>query len=441
MGETDEPYNRTLAALATVMHGNVQSHLELAIAYENLGLWDEAVEVLQRIVNPLYRDAKPLPLYHLAFCVERAGRADEAAKLYQKASQAIPDTCFPSRPEEEPILRHAMEVNLNDAGAPYYLGCLLYDNQPENAIAAWEESRKRDSKFALVHRNLGLAYAQHQKDTSKAIASLEKAVELNSKDPRLLYELDIQNEAGGTAVKRRLEWLTKESGVAAQRDDSLTRLILVYLADGQLDKALEILTTHRFHNWEGSSDIRNVYVDARLMRGQQHLRAKRAAEALKDFETALEFPANLEVGRPKRDGKAAQIACHIALAHEALGNADKAKAFFAQASAGRGGGGGGASETSYYRALGMQKVGRADDAKAIFENLVNQGQELQTTEPADYFAKFGEKRAERVRKADAHYLTGLGYLGLGKKTEADAEFKKALELHPAHLGCISRQLQ
>jgi tetratricopeptide (TPR) repeat protein len=252
----------------------------------------------------------------------------------------------------------------------------------------------------------------------------------------------VQNEAGGTAVKRRLQWLALE--VAAQRDDSLTRLILVYLADGQFDKALEILTTHRFHNWEGSSEIRNIYVDARLMRGQQHLRAKRAAEALKDFEAAQEFPANLEVGRPRRDAKTAQIAYHIALAHEALGNADKAKEFFTQASGGRGGrggGGGGVTEASYYRAMALQKVDRADEAKPILESLVKQGQELQTSEPADYFAKFGERRAERVRKADAHYLSGLGNLGLGNKAEAEAEFKKALELHPAHLGALSQRVE
>ena len=51
---------------------------------------------------------------------------------------------------------------MRDANAAYLLGCLLYDNQPENAIRVWEESRRRDNSFALVHRNLALAYAQHE---------------------------------------------------------------------------------------------------------------------------------------------------------------------------------------------------------------------------------------------------------------------------------------
>ena len=68
--------------------------------------------------------------------------------------------------------------------AAYELGCLLYDNQPENAIKAWEESRRRDDKFALTHRNLALAYAQHEKNIPKAIASLDKAIELNPTEAR-----------------------------------------------------------------------------------------------------------------------------------------------------------------------------------------------------------------------------------------------------------------
>jgi Flp pilus assembly protein TadD len=33
-----------------------------------------------------------------------------------------------------------------------------------------------------------------------------------------------------------------------------------------------------------------------------------------------------------------------------------------------------------------------------------------------------------------HFLLGLGRLGLGQKVEARAEFHKALELNPNHVG-------
>jgi hypothetical protein len=39
-----------------------------------------------------------------------------------------------------------------------------------------------------------------------------------------------------------------------------------------------------------------------------------------------------------------------------------------------------------------------------------------------------------VRQANAHYLIGLGRLGMGEKEKANASFQQALELHPAQLG-------
>lgn len=41
-----------------------------------------------------------------------------------------------------------------------------------------------------------------------------------------------------------------------------------------------------------------------------------------------------------------------------------------------------------------------------------------------------------MRQANGHYLIGLGQLGLGKMTEAEAAFRQALELHPANLGAV-----
>ncbi|MBI4325834.1 MAG: tetratricopeptide repeat protein, partial [Chloroflexi bacterium] len=319
-----------------------------------------------------------------------------------------------------------------DANAAYLLGCLLYDNQPENAIRAWEESRRRSDQFALTHRNLALAYAQHGKNVTKAVASLEKAVELDPKEPRFFYELDVQYEAGGAPVAKRLAMLTNHHAVVAQRDDALTREIVLRTVAGEADRALELLRGRHFRNWEGSSQIHNVYVDACLTRGQQRLAASQSREALRDFQAALEYPENLEVGRARRTPRTVQIQYHIGAAHEGLGDAARAKAAFEKAVAGKDRS---PSESQYFHALALQKLGRAEEAKPIFERLVKTGQEQRAKgEAADYFAKFGEKQSERVRRANAFHLTGVGRLGLGQASEAQAEFRRALEEHPGHLG-------
>ncbi len=413
----------------------VETFLELAAGYENAGLWIEAAHVLNLGSQILERQSQtnPAVLYHMAFCLDKAAQSGETTRpFYSRASQAAAEYVFPNRFEEEAIFRRAMDVDPKDAHAAYYLGNLLYDNQPSEAIKAWEKSRELDPSFAFVHRNLGLAYAQHEKDIPKAIASLEKAVELDPKEPRFFYELDVQYEAGGAPVAKRLDMLTRHHEAVAGRDDSLTREIVLLTAAGQGERALELLRGRRFRNWEGSSEIHNVYANACLRSGQQHFAAKQYREALRDYEAALEYPANLEVGKARRASRAAQVQYLIGAAHAALGDADAAKAAFEKATARKESA---ASESQYYYALALQKLGRADEATRIFAGLVTAGEEqLTRSEAPDYFAKFGEKQSERVRKAQAHYLTGLGRLGQGQQTEAAAAFQKALEADPAHLG-------
>jgi len=424
--------------LRQLMGRNPEAFLENTIDFANAGQWSEVITVLRDQVqgaadgNTALVATEP---YLLAHALERMGGApDEVAEQFAAAARTSPQFCFPSRFEEEVILRHAMERNPPDANAAYLLGCLLYDNQPENALKAWEESRRRNEEFALVHRNLALAYAQHEKNIPKAIASLEKAVELDPKEPRFFYELDVQYEAGGAAVAKRLEMLTKHHDTVARRDDALTREISLLTVAGHADRALALLRTRHFRNWEGSSQIHNVYVDARLAHGQHLLAEKKSREALREFEAALEYPENLEVGRARRAPRTAQIQYLVGTAQEALGDTAQAKAAFEKAAAGRDRG---ASESQYFHALALQKIGRAADAKPMFERLVKAGgEQLAQGETADYFAKFGEKQSERVRKANAHYLIGLGQHGLGDNAKAEAEFRQVLELHPSHLGAV-----
>ncbi len=411
----------------------IQQRLEIAIDYANAGLGWEAGEVA-RGNRTASNEYTLLNYYQDVFAP--GSRSSQAPPIMAPANEPQPLIFFPYQHETVGVLE-AVGQQQASARAKYLLGCLLYDNQPERAIKAWEESRQRNAGFALVHRNLALGYSQHEKNIPKAIASLETAIKLDPKEPRFFYELDRLYEANGAAVPARLAILTRHRDVVAMRDDALTReleLLLVAGLDdsGKLDHALEILAKHHFRNWEGSGQIHSVYVDACLTRGRQRLAARRPQEALRDFAAALDYPENLEVGRARRSPRIAQIGYWMGAAHEAMGKAGEAKAAFEKAAAA---GDSGPSEGRYFQALALQKLGKLDQAKSIFERLVKAGEEQLTAgETADYFAKFGEKQSERVRKANAHYLTGLGRLGLGDQAQARTQFQEALELHPAHLG-------
>ncbi|MFB0566046.1 MAG: DUF5107 domain-containing protein [Candidatus Aminicenantaceae bacterium] len=420
------------------MRDSVQSYLELASDYSNCGFWDEAIDILTRLIcsDGEESNTHPLLFYWLGNIWERKGDEKKALEFYKHASEMPPDYCFPFRLESVDVLRCAEKFNPNDARAPYYLGNILFDIQPEIAVREWEKSRNLDSTFSIVHRNLGLAYAQIENDVPKAIASLEQAVEWNKKDPKLFYELDLIYEAGGISAQRRLELLEKNHEVVLQRDDSLSREIALLVQVEDYDKAIELLKAHHFHVWEGGGKIHNIYIDARLFRGQEYFKSKEYMKALKDYEAALEYPRNLEVGKPYHGGRAAQVYYFIGTGYEALGEADKARDCYEKSVASKSTW----SDICYYQGLSFRNLEWEDRAEQMFEGLIEFArQSLKTTPVVDFFTKFGEKQSAIKSRANAHYLLGLGYLGKGKQKEARAEFEKALELNINHKGA-RRQL-
>ncbi len=60
------------------MRGEVQSYLELAVDYGDCGLWDEAIEVLERAAGSGIRKMREYPLvhYYLGHYCGRSGRAE-----------------------------------------------------------------------------------------------------------------------------------------------------------------------------------------------------------------------------------------------------------------------------------------------------------------------------------------------------------------------------
>ena len=292
-------------------------------------------------------------------------------------------------------------------------------------------ARSRDPRFAPAHRNLGLAYAEVRGDLPHAVSSLEQAVAFQPTDARLLYELDLLCEAAGIEPASRLARLEQRAEIVRTRDDALTRMIILLIALGEQDRALDWLRGRQFHNWEGGGEIREVFVDALLTRGLRALRETRPEDALRDFQAALEFPRNLAVGQPERDSRRAQIHFLIGQAEEALGQPDAARRSFSLAAndpAARSG------DAGYYRARALLKLGASTEGTQLLENLLSEGRRLLEAPPAaDYFAKFGERESARARSARGHYWMALAEIGLGRQEAAILSLERALSSNPAHL--------
>jgi tetratricopeptide (TPR) repeat protein len=440
--------------LASTMIDHPQTAQETAAEYLDAGLWQDGTDVLLQMTAAAPDKSKvhPMAYYYLGYFAEKLGQAPKASEYYKLAAAMPPDYVFPFQNEAIDVLRAAMKWNPRDARAPYYLGNLLYDWQPEEATKVWEASAAIDPSFSIVHRNLATAYA-HQKpagDLNRAIAELEKAVSLEPKYAIHFAELDELYEQAGTPIEKRLLLFEKNQDVVAQRDDAQNRAVALKVAAGKYDDAIKMMTGRKFAVAEGANlNVSDQWTNAHILRGQQSIAARRYQEALVDLQTAITVPDNLPSrGSGGSGARSAEVAYLTGFAYEGLGDRAKAteswnRAIAPAQSGGRFGGMGSGGPVAaggtqfYYQALCLKKLGQADKAKAMFQSLVDSGQ-LALKQPAPAEAGRGggggAGQSPRLRSANAHYMIGLGYLGLGDAAKAKVELAQAVEISPDLLG-------
>ncbi len=415
-----------------------QPFLETAADYMNAGLWDEAVSVLSFLSDPDdEREANTYPMlyYYLGYAFQQLGNEERARSVYELAAEMPPDYCFPFRLESIDVLEAAYTMVPEDAVAHYYLGNLLYDHQPTLAVAEWERAREIDDTHPTLHRNLARAYVQVESDAPKAIASMERARGLDPDDPRLYYELDVLYEAGGADAEERLALLEQNHETIERHNDAFSREVVLLTQLGRYDEAIVYMATHHFRRWEGLGNIHTTYVDAHLLRGLQHVEAGRYAEAIADYEDALEYPPNLEVARPYNGGRACEANYLLGAAYEAAGDTLKAREHYEEAATGERPAA--RSALDYYQGMAYRRLGRESQAREMFDGLVTHARgrlaSLEGGSSLEFFAKFGTRRSPAERMAAAYYLLGLGYLGGGNNPRATYAFSRALSLNPNHL--------
>ncbi|MBP1777928.1 MAG: hypothetical protein H6Q86_3939, partial [candidate division NC10 bacterium] len=289
--------------------------------------FEDAAAVLDRLVDlaPDKTRIDPIVHYLRAHVVELLGDSGKAAG-YRTAAQAVSlDYAFPFQAEMIPVLERAMAADAGDAHAPYLLGNLLFDHQPDRAVALWEKAVRLRPAFTVALRNLALAYAHRgtREDFGRAITSLERAVKSGGSTPVHYFELDQLYEASGAPVEKRLAMMESHRDEILARDDSTVAYAGLLTCSGRPDAAILLLRDRVFNIWEGGARFSAVdaWSNAHLARGRQRLAAGRDREALDDLRAALDFPANLRAERREGSlGRAAEVAYWTGVALEALGD-------------------------------------------------------------------------------------------------------------------------
>ena len=237
---------------------DAQTILDIAYDYADAGCFEEAIRLIQRhheaevtevaVPNPLGRSQ--LTAYALAWLQECVQQGTGAGQL-KEARALSPDYLFPSRLHDQVVLEWALNCEGGDRNAAFGLGNYYFDRKRhEDAIQAWESARDKDP-FGTVLRNLGIAYWNIRRDGENSRDSYLRALDLDPKDARLVFEYDQLRKKLGDPAEDRLADLQRKTSLIEDRDDCMVEVAALLNETGAPDKALELILSRKFHPWEG----------------------------------------------------------------------------------------------------------------------------------------------------------------------------------------------
>ena len=296
--------------LARLISAKAQPVLQLAIEYAELGQDQTAFDILSRFCLGTQRDAKadPIPCYWAAYLSGRLGKKEDAAAYLARARDLSTDGVFPHRIETVPVLQWALAQDPRDGKAALFLGHLLFSlGRHEEGRAAWKKAAELGASRGVALRALGMAALKLDGDPKNAAKLLAAAHDADPADPIVSMDLvrvlfaAAEKEASGGAKNglflRALETMKSSFAAGKGRSDFVSLLARAQNSLGAYAETASLLDSVRITVWEGAREVHDLFEEAHLALGKAHLDAGRAAESLKEFERALEYPQNLATGR------------------------------------------------------------------------------------------------------------------------------------------------
>ena len=381
--------------------------LDVAYDLAEMGQLGEAIVLLK--ASP----ASTLSKYILAYLAK-----DKT--LLAAAAKSSADYFFPSRLEDYLALKWCDEAaEFKDAKVAYALGNWCYDRKRhEDALNYWARATTLDPKFPTAWRNLGVALWNVRRDGAKAREAYLKAIECDGNDARLVAEYDQLCEKCRIPAAERIAFLAARLPLVLSRDDATVQYVTLLNDLSRQDEALAILSSHRFHPWEGGEGkVLKQWTRAHLDLGFAALDAKDYASALDHAEKAFATPQNLGEAYHLLQAKA-DVNYLKGMALRGLGRESEAKAAIL-ASANEAGDFQAMavteySELSYYRALALAALGKKDEAKAVLDGMKAFAEKkIATPFKIDYFATslplllIFDDDLEEVKNAQMRHLINL----------------------------------
>jgi tetratricopeptide (TPR) repeat protein len=263
--------------------------LDLAVEYMAAGLWDDALDLLDRRYpgpEPLRSEPgavapqdHPEVVYYRGYCREKSGGSGGAD--FTAASRLSARYVFPRRAETRAVLQRALAATPGDATAHLLLGALLLDSgRAADAVREWQEARRLDPTLPVLHRNLGRTLLLLQDDPEGALAVFLEGMAHDPRNPDLYHGADQALSLLGRPAAERIAALRRFPDVKALPAELLQKLAVALAEDGRGAEAEDLLAGRFFPREENGTNVRQVFVEIRLLEALALARAGRGADAL-----------------------------------------------------------------------------------------------------------------------------------------------------------------
>lgn len=262
-----------------------ETFLELANWYHQLGQGEDAFDVLKLAPET------PEGLYWQAYLKKNT---NEGEIFLQKAVSASPFLSFPFRDESVPIMEWAVQKK-KDWKSKYYLGLIYWHKK--NLVKANDLFQQCGTEPDFAPFYAGRANLMDESKGEQKIADLQYAIQLDKKQWRyhkLLTEQYIHQKKYDQAL------LVVEPYYRGHPGDYIMGMLYAktLLLNKKYRESDVVLTKLNIIPFEGATEGRELYREAKLMQAIQEMQKKNYKKALQFISESKVWPLNLGVGKP-----------------------------------------------------------------------------------------------------------------------------------------------
>ena len=413
-------------SLWTHLAGDPERVLEIAVDYMKLGLYDDALELLERRYpaegaygepGAVLPQDYPLVAYYRGFCRERLGRS--SVEDFTAASRQSTCYVFPNRPESLAVLSAALRANPRDATAHFLLGNLyMGSGTAGDAIREWRAALEINPRIPVLHRNLGLALLHANSDPQRARDVLVAGIDVDPSNVDLYLGADQCMSLLGRSPEERIGILQRFPDHAGMPTALVFKRALALLEAGRATESRRLFENRFFPREEFGTNPRLAFTEVQLQSALSLARGGHCDQALEEAGAIGKPAAGLAF---TNDGMApftegARFQYYLGELAEICGQKELARQHWARSAGSRN------SRQIYFSVLAARRLGDAD-VKEWNVRLTAALSELDT-----YLAGSGHF------PGSATYAQGMILRALNRAQEAREKLRKAFLLPDKQLS-------